>query len=163
MALIPARVDLMALVEQAVESNRAYANLYHVEIRIVAAAPGAAAWVDADRIQQVLANLLSNAAKNSPRGNAVEIRVERLDEEMRISVTDHGKGIPLDFQPHVFEKFAQADTSAARHKGGTGLGLAISKAIVERHRGRLWFETAPGVGTTFTFSLPGEESYGAVG
>jgi len=154
MALIPARVDLMALVEQAVDSNRAYASLYHAELRIVAAAPEATVWVDADRIQQVLANLLSNAAKNSPRGSSVEIRVQRLDEELCISVTDHGKGIPQEFQPHVFERFAQAETSAARHKGGTGLGLAISKAIVESHRGRLWFETAPGVGTTFTFALP---------
>jgi PAS domain S-box-containing protein len=155
MALIPARVDLMALVEQAVESNRAYASLYHVELRIVAATPGAAAWVDADRIQQVLANLLSNAAKNSPRGSSVEVSVQCCDEELRVSIVDHGKGIPLEFQPHVFEKFAQADTSSARHKGGTGLGLTISKAILERHQGRLWFETAPGAGTTFTFAVPG--------
>jgi PAS domain S-box-containing protein len=157
MALLPARVDLMALVEQAVDSNRAYASLYNVGLRIVSAVPGAHAWADADRIQQVLANLLSNAAKHAPRGSTVEIGVLRRDEELRISVTDHGKGIPLEFQPHVFEKFAQADTSSTRHKGGTGLGLAISKAIVERHSGRLWFETAQGAGTTFTFAVPGLE------
>jgi PAS domain S-box-containing protein len=154
MVLRPTRVDLMTVVEQAVDSNRAYANLYNVDLRIVAAVSGAAAWADADRIQQVLANLLSNAAKNSPRGTPVEIRVQHRGDELHVAVADRGKGIPLEFQPHVFEKFAQAETSSARHKGGTGLGLAISKAIIERHNGRLWFETAPGAGTTFTFALP---------
>jgi PAS domain S-box-containing protein len=155
MSLRPARVDLMTLVEQAVDSNRAYASLYNVGLQIVSQVPGAIVWADADRLQQVLANLLSNAAKHAPRSTTVDVGVHCEGDELRVSVTDHGKGIPPEFQPHVFEKFAQADTSSARHKGGTGLGLAISKAIVERHQGRLWFETAAGEGTTFSFALPG--------
>ncbi len=154
MAFRPVRVELMPLVEQSIESNRAYANLYDVDLQIVAAEPGARVRADADRILQVLANLLSNAAKHSPRGGTVEICVQRAGDWLRVSVTDYGRGIPLDFQSRVFEKFAQADASSTRHKGGTGLGLTISKAIIERHGGELWFDTALGEGTTFLFTLP---------
>lgn len=149
----PGRVELMPLVEQSVDNNRAYAQQLDVELRIAAAAQ-ARIWADPDRLQQVLANLLSNAAKHSPRGGVIDIRVQRDDGRVCVSVTDHGKGIPPEFQPRIFEKFAQADTTSTRQKGGTGLGLSISKAIVDRHGGRIWFETAPGVGTTFAFELP---------
>jgi PAS domain S-box-containing protein len=154
MAFRPARVELMPLIEQAVESNRAYASLYDVELRIVEEDPWARVHADADRIQQVLANLLSNAAKHSPRGAVVEIAVTRGTDGVRVSVSDHGPGIPPEFQARIFEKFAQADASSTRQKGGTGLGLSISKAIIERHGGRLWFDTAAGSGTTFFFTLP---------
>jgi PAS domain S-box-containing protein len=152
MAFRPAQVALMRLVEQAVESNRSYAQQWEIELRIVEAAE-AKIWADPDRLQQVLANLLSNAAKHSPRGGVVEIGVRKGGGQVLVSVTDHGNGIPPEFQPRIFEKFAQADASSSRQKGGTGLGLSISKAIVERHGGRLWFETTPGAGTTFTFEL----------
>lgn len=154
MTFRPAQIEVMPLLEQAAESNRAYCDLYGVGLRIVEEAEDARVWADADRLQQVLANLLSNAAKNSSRGGAIEIGACRVDGWLRIRVTDHGPGIPPEFQPHVFEKFAQADVSPARQSGGTGLGLSISKAIVEQHGGRLWFETSPETGTTFLFDLP---------
>lgn len=148
-------MELMPLVEQAVEINRAYAEDLGVELRIVQPADGARVWADADRILQVMTNLLSNAAKFSPRGGTVEIAVQRgAAGSLRVSVMDHGKGIPPEFQPRVFDRFAQADSSSTRQKGGTGLGLSISKAIVERHGGRIGFESEPGVATTFTFELP---------
>src|SRR5436305_2497788 len=134
---------------------RASAQAYEVEPRIVAGAAGVRIWADSDRFQQVVINLMSNACKFSPRGGVVEIAAARGDGgQVRISVTDHGKGIPPEFQERIFEKFAQADSSSTRQKGGTGLGLSISKAIVERHGGRIWFESAPGVATTFAFDLP---------
>lgn len=154
MTFRPTQVEVMPLLEQAVESNRAYCDLYGVALRIAEEAEDAKVWADADRLQQVLANLLSNAAKNSPRGGTVEIGAYRVDGRLRIRVTDHGPGIPAEFQPHVFEKFAQADVSPARQSGGTGLGLSISKEIVEQHGGRLWFDTSPEAGTTFLFDLP---------
>jgi PAS domain S-box-containing protein len=152
-----APVDLGPLVEQAVESNRAYAETLGVELRRAAAVPEARVWADADRLLQVMANLLSNAAKFSPQGSTVEVGVRRMtprDGCLRVSVRDHGRGIPPEFQAHVFERFAQADSSSTRQKGGTGLGLSISKAIVERHGGTLSFESEPGAGTTFFFDLP---------
>jgi signal transduction histidine kinase len=149
-----AALELMPLVEQAVDVNRAYAEELGVELRIVEPVEGARVWADADRILQVMTNLLSNAAKFSPRDGAVEIAVRRGEAgRLRISVTDHGKGISPEFQPRVFERFAQADSSSTRQKGGTGLGLSISKALVERHGGRIGFESEPGT-TTFTFELP---------
>jgi PAS domain S-box-containing protein len=147
-------LELMPLVEQAVEGNRAYAEAYGTELRIMAAVPDARVWADADRILQVMANLLSNAAKFSPRGRVVEIAVARLDGRLRVAVTDYGKGISPAFRPQIFGKFAQADASSTRHKGGTGLGLSISKAIVERHGGSIGFDSEPGVATTFYFDLP---------
>jgi signal transduction histidine kinase len=101
-----------------------------------------------------MTNLLSNAARHSPRDAVVEIRIRRSDDRLQVSVTDHGAGIPPEFQPQVFEKFAQADTSASRREGGTGLGLSISRAIVERHGGHIGFRTERGSGTTFVFELP---------
>jgi PAS domain S-box-containing protein len=147
--------ELMPLVEHAVESSRAYARQFDIEIRIAADVPGVKVRVDTDRIEQVLANLLSNATKFSPRGGTVELRVTReAAAHVRVAVVDHGKGIPPEFQDRVFEKFAQADVSSTRQKGGTGLGLSISQAIVERHGGEMGFITAPGKGTTFFFDLP---------
>jgi signal transduction histidine kinase len=152
MAFVPEPVALAPLVEQAVLSNRAYAHGFGVEIRIEEAVPGRVL-ADADRLHQVLTNLLSNAARHSPRGAAVEVRVRRAAGRLCVSVADRGAGIPPEFQPRVFEKFAQADTSSTRREKGTGLGLSISRAIIERHGGRIWFETAPGAGTTFSFEL----------
>lgn len=146
--------ELMPLVEHALASNRPYAQQFSIELRVVEALPGVKVRVDTDRIEQVLANLVSNATKFSPRGGTVEVRVTRgAAGSVRFAITDHGKGIPASFQDRVFEKFAQADASSSRQKGGTGLGLSISRAIVERHGGQMGFSSAPG-NTTFFFELP---------
>ncbi len=148
-----AAIELTPLIERAVEDNRAYAEGYGVELRIRATAAGARVWGDPDRLLQVMTNLISNAVKFSPRGGAVEIVTERGMGDVRISVTDHGRGIPPDLRPRIFEKFAQADSSSTREKGGTGLGLSISRAIIERHHGRIGFTSEPGVATTFFCDL----------
>ncbi|MFT4254780.1 MAG: CHASE3 domain-containing protein [Caulobacter sp.] len=109
---------------------------------------------DADRLSQVAANLLSNAAKFSPAGGVVEVRVHApRPDVLRFCVRDHGPGVPEAFRDRIFSKFAQADASDTRQKGGTGLGLAISREIIQRHGGRLWFESEPGQGATFQFEL----------
>ena len=149
------RLEAGSLVEQAVEANHAYAAQHEVEYRITAR-PGTPLPVqgDADRLIQVLTNLLSNAAKFSPAGSAVEVAVETVGRQARISVRDRGAGIPEEFRGRIFQRFAQADASDVRRKGGTGLGLSIAKAIVERHGGRIGFEPAEGGGTRFWFTLP---------
>lgn len=147
-------VRLAALVEQVIEANRAYAAEAGVTLAFEHSLPEATILADGDRLAQVLTNLLSNAAKFSPPGDAVNITMSRRGHALRVSVADRGPGIPAEFRAQLFQKFAQADASDTRQKGGTGLGLSISKAIVEKLGGRIGFETAEGAGTTFYFDLP---------
>jgi len=102
---------------------------------------------------------MSNAAKVAPEGDKVRVSAVRHHQQIRISVTDHGPGIPKELQPRIFDKFTQADSSDTRQVGGTGLGLNITKAIVEKHNGRIAFVTEVGVGTTFYFDIPELKSH----
>lgn len=147
-------VDMVHLIEDAVEANSTYAREYgvlytrHTDL--------SEAWVLADskRISQVLANLMSNAAKFARPSTEVYITVTRQDGRVRVAVTDRGCGIEETFRGQVFDKFTQQDASDARAQGGTGLGLAISKAIVEQLGGTIDFISEVGVGTTFFFDFP---------
>jgi signal transduction histidine kinase len=147
-------VDLGALIEQSVEANRAYAARFGVVYRFTGERREVHVEADEERLMQVMANLLSNAAKFSPAGGEVEVGMTVNDGYVLVSVTDHGPGIPDDFRERIFERFSQADASDTRLHGGTGLGLSISKAIIERLHGRIGFDTRPGDGTTFWFELP---------
>ena len=109
---------------------------------------------DSDRIVQTITNLVSNAVKFSATGDAVVVRTVCVGDEVVVSITDQGRGIPADNLESIFGRFQQVDSSDARQKGGTGLGLAISKGIVEGHGGRIWVESTPGVGSVFHFALP---------
>jgi DNA-binding response OmpR family regulator len=103
---------------------------------------------------QAVTNLLSNAIKFSPPGEEVVVAVETRGDTVRISVRDHGPGVPEEFKRRIFDKFAQADGTNARQKGGTGLGLSIVKEIVGRLDGTVGFEDAPGGGAVFYIDLP---------
>jgi len=112
---------------------------------------------DFQRLKQVLHNLLSNALRYTPAGGRIEISVRRLwgtPDQIAISVHDSGPGIPGQDLPHLFDRFYRGDTSRARSTGGSGLGLTIAKEIVEAHGGRIWAESRPGEGSTFTVTLP---------
>jgi PAS domain S-box-containing protein len=149
-------LDLAAVVEQAVESTRAYGERLGITFKLDVRARDVRVRGDTDRLTQVITNLLSNAAKFSPPRGAVAVTLARVNGKVRVSVKDDGPGIPEEFQSRIFGKFSQADTSDARQKGGTGLGLNISKAIIEKHGGTIYFETEKGAGTTFFFDLPAE-------
>lgn len=149
---------LRPLVAQAVAATQAFADQYGVRLMLEDEAVGAIpikVRVDADRMVQVVVNLLSNAAKFSPAGGAtVQVWMAVHAGGVRLSVRDHGVGIPDNFRHQVFARFAQADASDRRQKGGTGLGLSICKSIVEAHGGQIGFVSAPGEGTTFHVDLP---------
>ncbi len=139
--------------EMALQSNRSYAERHGVQLQL-GECPQVQVRVDAMRLQQVLSNLLSNAAKFSPPGEHVELSARLRDGQVRVSVRDRGPGISTDFRERVFQKFAQADSSDSRQQGGTGLGLAISKELMERMGGRIGFESEFGHGACFWFELP---------
>jgi PAS domain S-box-containing protein len=157
-----APLELMRLLRQSIEANQAYAQQLGVHLTLTDEI--AEGWVlaDSDRFMQVMTNLLSNAAKFSPAGAEVTVGVRCENGGFRITVADRGPGIPVSFRPHLFDKFAQADSTDRRQKGGTGLGLAICKAIVERLGGRLNFDSEIGVGTRFHVDLPAMASPEAV-
>jgi signal transduction histidine kinase len=147
-------LELRPLLEQAIEANQAYAHRLGVELVLGETPTGVLVYADGDRLMQVMSNLLSNAAKFSPPGQAVRVAASGDGGSLRVTITDRGPGIPEEFKERIFQKFAQADASTTREKGGTGLGLSITKAIVERLGGAIGFETRPEVGTTFHFELP---------
>ena len=144
---------LMPLVEQAVLINAGYADRYSVVFRIVKSIVSGNVKVDAIRLQQVMANLLSNAAKFSPPGAQVDILVQHAGATLSVHVVDRGPGIPESFHARVFEKFSQADGSASRAQGGTGLGLAIAQSMIEGMGGCIGFESRVGQGSRFFIEL----------
>lgn len=147
-----ARVDLCAEVETAVSAARDADAERTVEVQ----RPGEPVWVvaDSDRLQQVLANLIDNASKNSPAVEPVEVQVEVVDGEARVTVADRGSGIDDESLERIFEKFVRGRGETVR---GTGLGLYISRQIINAHGGRIWAESTPGEGAAFHFVLPVED------
>ncbi len=147
-------IDIMHIVEQSVRDNAAYADQYAVKLVITQRKDNIKVLGDHDRLMQVLGNLMSNAAKFSPENETIELAVAQHNNTVRVSVTDHGQGIPEEFQPKLFAQFTQSDSSDTRQKGGTGLGLSIVKAIVNKHGGNIDYITHQGIGTTMYFELP---------
>ncbi len=149
-------VPVRQIVEQVILDNRGFADGFNVSVALDPASTEAQVEADPDRLTQAITNLLSNAIKFSPPGGEVDVRIERHNEDIRISVRDHGDGIPEEFRDRIFEKFAQADGSDARHKGGTGLGLSIVQQIMIRMNGDVGFDSTPGVGSVFYLDLPAQ-------
>lgn len=154
MDFTPGEIRIGDLARRVMEANQPFAQQHGVRMQLLDLASDAVILGDSDRLTQVLVNLISNAVKFSPRDGLVNISVERVPERVRVSVTDHGPGIPEDFRDRIFDRFSQADSSDTRRRGGTGLGLSISRVIVERHGGSLNFESEEGSGSIFYFDLP---------
>jgi signal transduction histidine kinase len=151
--LHPAPFYLPEALERGVVIVRERATKGGVRISM-AVGPGVGTVVgDERRVTQVLFNLLSNAVKFTPSGGEVAVSASRLDGAVHVSVRDTGPGIAAEDQERIFEEFQQAELGKAQREG-TGLGLALSKRLVELHDGRLWVDSEPGHGSTFTFTLP---------
>ena len=149
-----APIQVAEFVEEAVESNKGYGEERKVGMTLRSPPPPAMIQGDRLRLMQVMSNILSNAAKFSPKNTDVELWVETRDDSVVICIKDSGPGIPAEYQDKLYDRFTQADNSNTRVEGGTGLGMSITKTIVEAHDGNLRFETGPDIGTTFFVELP---------
>jgi PAS domain S-box-containing protein len=147
-------LNLSELIDNSIEANKGFGEEHNVAFSLIADEHDAKVMGDGDRLMQVMGNLLSNAAKFSPKGAQIEISVSSIETGYRVAVKDYGPGVPKEFRKEIFEKFSQADASTTRQKGGTGLGLSISKALVEKHGGTMGFDSKEGQGATFYFDLP---------
>jgi len=154
LTLTPELLTLDELVGESLVLNKGFAERFQVRYEPRGTLLPVQVKADRKRLLQVMTNLLSNAAKFSPPGEAVEVSMEDLGTRVRIGVHDHGPGIPENFRSRIFGRFAQADSSATRQKGGTGLGLAICKRLIELMDGRIGFTDRDGGGTVFFFELP---------
>jgi signal transduction histidine kinase/CheY-like chemotaxis protein len=148
-------IDLISVIEAAIDVVRPAANAKNIEILYKHDLVMGAISGDAARLQQVVWNLLFNAVKFTPEGGRVDVRLERVGSHAKIIVSDTGKGISAEFLPYVFDRFRQADSTTARDYGGLGLGLALVRHLVELHGGTIHAESqGEGQGATFSVDLP---------
>lgn len=148
-------VDLAPIVESVVETARPAADAKSIQITSAIDAWAGLVSGDPNRLQQVIWNLLFNAIKFTPKGGRVEVRLQRNDSHVEITVSDTGQGISPEFLPHVFDRFRQDNSTSARKYGGLGLGLAIVRHFAELHGGTVSAQSeGEGLGATFSVKLP---------
>lgn len=156
--LQPEETNLPQLVRDVLGEFRelAEAKGQHLLLEVSPSEEGYLLRLDPPKVRLVLINLLSNAIKFTPEGGTITVRVSRTPHEAQVSVADTGVGIPPHALSRIFDQFYQAEPVSTRRHEGLGLGLSIAKGLVELHGGRIWAESEPGQGATFTFTLPAE-------
>jgi len=146
--------ELQPILEQTLESKGEIANIADLRLKITDRARGVRLLADPFRIQQLIDNLLLNAAIFSDGHAQIDLIADRRDDVVRISIVEHGHGIPKPLQDRIFKFFSQTIPSSVRQRGRNRLGLTIAKAIVDAHQGKLGVSSVEGQGTTFYFELP---------
>ncbi len=149
--MAPEAGDVVAVVRECVDAFQPTADAKGIALTLHAAPASIVTRFDRERILQVLANLIGNAIKFTDERGSVSVRVELLEGQVRVAVTDTGRGITPHHLERIFQRFWQEKQGDRR---GLGLGLFISKCIVEAHGGRIWAESVPGEGSTLSFALP---------
>ncbi len=149
-----APVSATQALAECLEAHLGYAAKHDILLELGQTETGLSFEADADRLQQVLSNLVSNGVKFSTKPGPVQLSAKRVADKVRLSVTDTGRGIPEAFRDRIFERFVQVEGSDATQKGGSGLGLAISRELVMQMGGKIDFESAAGRGTTFFVEFP---------
>ena len=148
-------VDLIYIVNAAIDSIRPAADAKSIRLQAMLDPAAGPISGDADRLQQIVWNLLTNAVKFTPKGGRIQVKLQRVDSHVEIVVSDSGVGINKEFLPHVFDRFRQADASTTRIHGGLGLGLSIVHQLVDLHGGSVSVHSeGEGKGATFTITLP---------
>jgi two-component system sensor histidine kinase BaeS len=152
--LLPTPVDLGAIAAEVAGQLRPLAEAGGVRLEVEA--PPVAVVADQARVTQVVTNLVDNAVKYTGAGGSVRVRVWEQAGGGGLAVSDTGPGIGPEDLPKVFDRFFRLDAARTRARGGSGLGLAICKELVEAHGGRIWADSVPGAGSTFTLTLPAQ-------
>jgi PAS domain S-box-containing protein len=148
-------VDLNTICAIAVDGLRPTAQAKEIDLELRLDDTRNQVMGDADRLQQVAWNLISNALKFTPRGGQVRVQLKRVDSQVEVIVSDTGQGIASEFLPHIFDRFRQADATTTRTQGGLGLGLSIVRQLIELHGGSVRAHSeGKGCGSTFTVTLP---------
>ncbi|MEJ2738724.1 MAG: ATP-binding protein, partial [Dehalococcoidia bacterium] len=146
--------DIKSLVEKTAASAHAAAAAQEITLHVDLPEHLPPCRIDAQRISQVLHNLIDNALAHTPEGGTVTVSARQIDQQVEISVSDTGKGIPEKDLPNIFERFYRVDRSRTRTTGGSGLGLTISKGLIEAHGGKIEVESTTGKGSRFRFTIP---------
>jgi two-component system OmpR family sensor kinase len=152
-----APVDLSVIASEAVADFQVVAPDRPVDVQL---AEPAMVTGDAQRLRQVVDNLLSNARIHTPAGTAVHVRLTQEGRDWVLTIADEGPGLSEAQQEHVFDRFWRADPARTRGRGGTGLGLAIVSSIAEAHNGSVAVRSVPGEGATFTIRIPARQQAG---
>jgi CheY-like chemotaxis protein len=148
-------VDLIYIINAAIDSIRPAAEAKSIRLQTMLDPAAGPISGDADRLQQIVWNLLTNAVKFTPKGGRIQVRVQRINSHVEITVSDSGVGISKEFLPYVFDRFRQGDASITRTHGGLGLGLSIVRQLVDLHGGSVNVQSeGEGKGATFTITLP---------
>jgi signal transduction histidine kinase len=154
LSINPVPTEIAPLVEDAVRTMRAQTEAAEQELELELERELPQVNVEADRIRQVLVNLLSNAHEYCPKGAKIQVAARRIGNDVELTVADDGPGIPKEQLEHIFDRFTRGDAGLTQRVGGTGLGLAISKSLVELHGGAIDASSTPGEGSTFRLVLP---------
>ena len=154
MELDIATFDLPTAIANAMTLIRERAQRHNIALALDADSKLGEVTADERKFKQILLNLLSNAVKFTPDGGRIEVRARREADDIVVAVHDTGIGIAPADQEAVFEEFRQVGHNYTSKQEGTGLGLALTRKFVELHGGRIWLESEPGKGSTFTFTIP---------
>ncbi len=148
-------VDVASVINASIDSVQLAAESKNIELEVTLDPSARHIVGDVSRLQQIVWNLLSNAIKFTPAGGRVEVKLNRVAQEVRIQVSDNGQGINAEFLPHIFDRFRQEDGTTTRRFGGLGLGLSIVRHLVELHGGTVYADSpGEGLGAAFSISLP---------
>jgi signal transduction histidine kinase len=150
-----APVPLASILEAGLTVVRDRASRHEIELHLDVDPQITCVQADERKVKQIMFNLLSNAVKFTPDGGRVDVALHAIDGDLvQISVHDRGPGVAAEDQERIFEEFEQVGHGVIRPQEGTGLGLTVAKRLVELHGGRIWLESQPGAGSTFSFTLP---------
>lgn len=151
---LPRQTNIFVLAQKIINNSQLFAKANNISLQLEALETLPNVFIDPDKISMVIQNLIDNAIKYTKGQGEVKVKLEEEGKFVQVAIKDTGVGIPKSQQKHIFQKFFRSDNIMKHQTVGTGLGLFIAKAVIEQNKGKIWFESEEGKGTTFYFTLP---------